>query len=212
MKNVALFVSSILIGLLFFRTCKQQARIALLELSLTDTPIVKHYQDKAGLEHAVTPVMPAGTGVSTVNSIVEKTRIPLKQIQYVTTAATITRDTIYIKNPIKTVDTIRFDYDDKWVSIHGSWEDSLTLSYAMRDSIWFVHYRKKKGLFRKEEMMDGFSVNPHTSISGLSAINTGAHQRAPLRISIGPSLGYYYAGGRFSWSIGVGVQYNIIRF
>ncbi len=156
--------------------------------------------------------MPAVTSPAKVKQVINKTTLPEKQIQYITTASTITRDTVYISNATRNQDTIQFDYDDKWISIHGKWNDSLTLSYAMRDSIWFVNYRKKKGLFRREEFMDGFSANPHTSISGLTAISTGTHQRKPMRISIGPSLGYHYAGGRFSWSVGVGIQYNIIRF
>ncbi|RAJ75528.1 hypothetical protein CLV59_109142 [Chitinophaga dinghuensis] len=207
-----MFVSSILIVLLLFRSCKQQARIALLEMNLTDTPIVKHYQDKSGLQHTVAPVMPVVKGYAAVKQVISKTAVSEKQVQYITAASVITRDTVYISKAVKTNDTLQFDYDDKWISIHGKWNDSLILSYAMRDSIWFVNYWKKKGLFRREEFMDGFSANPHTSISGLTAISTGSHQRKPMRISIGPSLGYHYAGGKFSWSVGVGIQYNIIRF
>jgi|GEM_PF-7102461 len=190
----------------------QQARISLLESSITETPILKHYEDKSGLQHTVTPVKPVLPGTATIKNVISKTPIPEKQVLHVTAASTITRDTIFIKEQVKPADTLQFDYEDKWISIHGKWNDSLMLSYAMRDSIWFVNYWKKKGLFRKEEFMDGFSANPHTSISGLSAISTGSRKQAPMRISIGPSLGYHYAGGKFSWSVGVGIQYNIIRF
>lgn len=211
MRNIPLFVAALLAILLLYRECGRIVNPIQPVITSIDTPIVQHYRDAEGLQHAVTAVS-TNKALAPVAAISKKVTVKPEKIQQVTNAVTITSDTIPAIAVNHVQDTTVFYYEDDWISIHGILHDSVQITYKMRDSIWLAAYQKKEGLFRKATYIDGFSANPHTTITGLKSINLNTLNRRQARLSIGPSIGYYYAGGKFQWSAGIGMQYNIIRF
>lgn len=105
--------------------------------------------------------------------------------------------------------TLSIHFEDKWLSIDGSLTDK-PWTYSIRDSLTFVSYYKKKGLFKKQLVLNAYSANPNTTITGLTAIDIA--QPKPKRIGIGLQAGYYYTGKAFVPAAGIGITYNIIRF
>lgn len=211
MKNATLFVVMLLALLLLYRECGSIVNPPLPEITSMDTPIIRHYQDREGLQHAVTTIRENQTGAP-VTAISKKIAVNPAKIKQVTNAVTTTSDTIPAIATHRVKDTTVFDYEDDWISIHGVLHDSVQITYRMRDSIWLTAYQKRTGLFRKVTLLDGFSANPNTTITGLQSISLHTLNRRQARLSIGPSFGYHYAGGKFQWSAGIGIQYNFIRF
>ncbi|WP_160711274.1 hypothetical protein [Chitinophaga solisilvae] len=208
MRTVIILLLILTAAAACWRSCYQERQLTALRAATADT--IRRYRDAAGRQHAVTPVVHTSPPAP-VKKIMRQSGITEKNIREYTTATTVTADTLPAIAPQQTDTGFRFHYEDKWISILGQMKDSLRISYQLRDSLWFVTWHRKAGLFRKVAYMDGFSANPHTVISGLKAIRTD-RQAALLRVSIGPQIGWHYAGGKFRWSAGIGIQYNLIRF
>lgn len=120
-------------------------------------------------------------------------------------------DTLYIYRS----DTIRaqtFEKRDTWSYHRGIvFEDSVQLSYEIKDSVSFVTYWEGRNIFRRGTLqIEGISYNPNTTISGLRNIKIPPPRRR--KISIGPSIQYGIdANGEFNFNFGFSVQYSLIR-
>jgi hypothetical protein len=191
--------------------------------SLADAQVkeVKYWQDKEGRSRAQAQAAEASTKsiLHVHNTEMQDLRKQITGLNKnisnlksyistrVSTADTVfipLRDTVYSNVSSKT-----FNYKDEWTSIDGLIvNDSVSLKYQVKDSLTFVTYYKKQGLFKpKLLMIDGISYNPNSRITGLKNITVA--QPRPKRFSIGPYLGYDITRGV---SIGIGVQYSVIRF
>ncbi len=96
-----------------------------------------------------------------------------------------------------------FSYRDRWTSISGHFlRDSLALNYKFWDSLTLVHSWKKKHL-----QIDAISSNPNSTILGLTSLSVKAQK--PSRFGIGPFVGVGITGRPV---VGVGVQWNVIKF
>lgn len=183
---------------------------------------VKYWKDKDGLSHAR-----AQSAEATTKAILEFQKNEIKDLQkqigglnknlsnlnnYITTGVK-TSDTIFVTlRDTISVGNIRkrlFTYTDEWSRIDGEIDSiGLRLSYEVRDSLTFVSYYKKQGLFKPKKLfIEGISYNPHTRITGLKNIQVAQPRRK--RFGIGPYIGLDVQGKP---SIGIGLQYNIFTF
>ena len=209
---------------LIFDRCKNQRTITQLsneKAFIHDT--VETYTDLNGLEHAAIPevtltasevksLLPAqsksltaklGANLSDFKNLVTATTETTQSIE----TSAIVHDTVYAGN-----NTASFHYHDAWIDITGTvLKDTVDLKYSVRDSLWFSTYWKHTGLFKKELLMDGFSADPNTSLTGIKGISLDKERR-PVRLSLGPVISYSLIGGQFKPTLGVGLQYNLIRF
>lgn len=119
-------------------------------------------------------------------------------------------DTVYIYEK-DTVYSKHFTYTDKWSTFKGDIiKDKININYNVRDSLTFTSFYKGKTFFSKGQLVvEGKSYNPNTSITGIKEIHVvdGTNKK----LSFGPSINYGIVGdGGFTWSFGVGIQYNLI--
>jgi hypothetical protein len=204
--------------------CGKQKTIAQLnneKAFIHDT--VETYTDLNGLEHAALPeVTLTASEVKSLlpdqsKSLTDKLGANLSDFKNLVTATTetaqsievpaIVHDTVYTGN-----NTATFHYHDAWIDITGTvLKDTVDLQYSVRDSLWFSTYWKHTGLFKKELLMDGFSADPNTALTGIKGISLDKERR-PVRLSLGPVISYSLIGGQFKPTLGVGLQYNLIRF
>jgi hypothetical protein len=117
------------------------------------------------------------------------------------------RDTVLIHDSTKTL-AKAFSWEDKWTNINGIITDTnLELNYRVRDSLTFVTYWKKNGLFKKPSLMlDAISYNPNSTITGIRNVKITTQPRRKPRL--GFYLGYGVSlDGRIRPSAGVGLVY-----
>ena len=215
---------AIICCLLLFDRCGKQKTIAQLnneKAFLHDT--VETYVDAGGLEHAAIPERTlTASEVKTLlpeqsKSLTRKLGANLSDFQNLVTATTQTSQSI--ETPAIIHDTVfagkdatTFHYRDAWIEIEGTMlKDTVDLHYTIRDSLWFSTYWKRTGWFKKELLLDGFSADPHTIMTGIKGISLDK-ERSPVRLSLGPVISYSLIGGQFKPTIGIGLQYNLIRF
>lgn len=181
---------------------------------------VTHYTDVNGVDHAEKPVV--GADVTYINafyqhiidSLTKVIKAKPKDIKTIVAAGIeakgsfepeieyVTLDTCVNQYP----DTLR--YRDKWMSLMGSIRDKK-FNYIVADSLTFVMYQKKTGLFKKELYLNAYSQNPNVYIKGLTGIQVP--QPNPRRFGIGVQVGYTW-DGKWQPYAGVGLSYNLIRF
>lgn len=115
-------------------------------------------------------------------------------------------------------DTIKFytfKYDkDKWLYFDGQIDTGkITVNYTFKDSLTLVGIRKKTGflgLGPTKTFANVKSENPNTTYNSLKSIELT--KLRPQRWSAGPYVGYGYNGVNWAPSIGVSLQWAIIKF
>jgi len=120
---------------------------------------------------------------------------------------TVYLDTNHYEAPIYTI-----NYKDKWLQLKGYVNADSPWTYLVVDSIGLVTYWHRKHWYSKKQLLiDGFSFNPNTHLTGLTAIKLNAAQ--PKKWGIGFMVGYG-VGRDFTLQpfVGVGIQRNFIRF
>jgi hypothetical protein len=129
-----------------------------------------------------------------------------RNIQSITTLRTINKgvihpriDTAYL---LDSISTYKFSYQDDWMKLNGEIGKTATIGYLFKDSIVLTTYKK-----HFQTYVSGYSFNPNVQLSGITTIKV----RQP-RFSIGPSLNYSWNGTKFSPSIGISLQYSLIKF
>lgn len=164
-----------------------------------------------------------------IDSLAKEINVKPKQIQSVITVGTQTTGTItspltpvvptptpgQITVPIAPQDSIyAVNYKDAWMDFNGKIaQGQLTATYKTRDSLNIVGYWKSKGflgLGGKDYHLNIYSFNPNTVIT--SATNFSIKSPDNKRFGIGPSVAATWQDGKFKPVIGIGVQYNLIRF
>lgn len=191
--------------------------------SLADAQVkeVKYWKDKEGLSHARAQAAEASTKaildihnaemqdlrkqVSGLNKNLSNLKSYIStRVSTSDTIFTTLHDTVYNNRPVKA-----FSYKDDWTVINGTlFQDSVKIKYQVTDSLTFVTYYKKQGLFKpKRLMVDGISYNPHSRITGLKNITVAQPPRK--RFGVGPYIGIGIDG---KINIGFGAQYSVLRF
>lgn len=104
-------------------------------------------------------------------------------------------------------------YTDKWLyAAYDPATDSLGISYNV--TLNTVKYTNRKTLLSaKQQYINLWSDDPRVTIGGVKRFETDITPR-PKRFGLGPSISYTYdfSDGKFRPMVGLGLQYNIIRF
>ena len=106
-----------------------------------------------------------------------------------------------------------YSYEDGWNKFDAYAKDGkLGLSYSITDSISIVSERVNGGLFRRGyTQVQALSYNPAVRITGLSSVAVADPKIK--RWSIGPYVGYGIDSNiKPNFTVGVGVQYGLLRF
>jgi hypothetical protein len=147
------------------------------------------YTDKGGTKH--TEKETAVADLTTLKAVYKKQIDSLtyllnakqRELDYVTGISTTTTgkfkpkiDTVYVETDGGAVAQTSVSYSDKWLALKGIVDEDSSWFYKYRDSIILVSYYKRSGFLklRSELYIDGFSLNPNTTISGLSSYKVKA--------------------------------------
>lgn len=147
--------------------------------------------------------------VSKYKKEVKNASIVKTETKIVTTTKTeVVHDTI-TNYPIY---TSNFNLNDWVVGKVVSKNDSTNIDLSVKDELHLVVYDKNMGLFKeKKTMIDIYSLNPYSKVKQIKSFSVEDRQKKS-KISIGPFVGFGVTGkGILQPTIGVGVQYNLIR-
>lgn len=129
--------------------------------------------------------------------------------QQITAVGTVTKgtikpivDTVYLKD---STTAYNFRYNDSWLSLNGTIGKTPVINYLFRDSLVLTTYRKKKKLY-----INAYSLNPNVQLTGITNLQIANDKQT--RFAIGPYIGYGWNGRKWSPSMGISVQYSLIKF
>jgi len=147
-----------------------------------------------------------------LDSVSKALKTAKKNIESVGAASVVSKNVV--TGRIDTIhDTIKYvsvSYSDRWIDLKCSVTNPPTIEYTTFDSLIISAYRKKAGWFKKEAYIDAYSINPHSSIKGVTGIKV--YEEKSKRFGIGPYLGYGFNGQQWQPNIGISIQYSLIKF
>jgi hypothetical protein len=164
----------------------------------------KQAKEMLAMENSSLKKITSSTKVKTVTKL-EKIYIPLEEI--VDAKVMSSADTVV------TTSYRPFELNTKWYSIRGKVLDQSILIDSLstyEELTTNIGWKKDKFWKSKYAVVETKSLNPNTSIVGMQ--NVVVKPPKPKRISIGPNISLTYTGGKFVPQIGIGIQYDIIRF
>jgi hypothetical protein len=224
--NIALFITCLLAAaatwLLCAKSCKDSETAGSRERQreIANTP-VKHYKDDNGTEHAQKGMVAEDYHAlidyyaSVIDSQAALLKVKPKYIKGVVAAGIESNGSIngtvedYVADVKPCPDSLEFN--NAWDSISVREREGIWMAdYKIRDSIVITQFLKKKGWFKKELILDAYSLNPNTRITGLTGVKIDLPK--PKRFGIGPVILVTYKDGRFVPVAGIGAQFNLIRF
>lgn len=195
--------------------------------------MVHHYLDDSGMKHTETTVVNVNSTtalndfythiIDSISAVLHTKKKEVKNVELIgiTTAgyfkpiisvkpeqntdSLIVRQELTFENEYATV-----DFKDKYLSLHGNTNKDSIWHYSITDSLVIVSYLKRKGWFGHQLFIDGTTMNPNTTISGMKSIAISGYQ--PHRWGIGIQVGYGYNGEKLSPMVSVGLQRSLIRF
>lgn len=106
-----------------------------------------------------------------------------------------------------------FKYKDRWLDMDGTLSDMARIKYTSRDSLIVTGYTKKTGflgLGKKETYIDAYSLNPNSKITGLTGMMVLKERQK--RFGLGPFVGIGWSGNGIVPTVGVGLNYSLIKF
>lgn len=132
------------------------------------------------------------------------TFIPIYMDSIGTQIASVKKDSF----PFIPINT-RVQYRDRFLNLSGQLNDDSSWKYSITEVLNIVTHEKKVGWFKRQLTVDVSSANPNTHIVGLSSIRVIPRTK---KWGIGINIGYVYTGIKWTPSVGIGIQRNIIRF
>jgi len=207
----------LIICILSVRSCTKPDIVVQPKIEEIKQTAPTHYTDKGGTEHAEKMVAIGevnalrGSYQHTIDSLSKLLKVKPKMIREIVQAGTETSGD-FIPTYILVDDSsnqLGVSYQDKWLKISGVTNSDTSWKYSITDSFTAVTYLKKTGLFRRTLFLDAFAENPNTHIRGLTGIRV---ERPVKKFGVGLNVSYAYDGLRWRPVMGVGLQYNLIRF
>lgn len=206
--RIAVLVLGVLLALALARVGElRQERSDLREIVEQERQEAAVWRDRYGKAHAQVQVLQVDKdNMEKLYSrqIKELTHIKPRQVASVTHLGTENKGSVRV--PVS-AQTKEFQYNqDNWLKLRGSvLGDSVHLDFEVKDSLTFVTGYKKRLFGRDTYLVEAISHNPATSFTSLRRVEL---RERPKRFGIGGGIYYTPAGV----TVGVGIQYNIIRF
>lgn len=235
-KTILVMTAMLLIVAFILFKCRQNEKEFIQSVEQTESVIktpVHHYRDNGGTDHAEKPVAEASLKVieasykKTIDSLTGLLKIKPKQVNEIVQAGTLVEsyfrpDINYIPNSIPFHDTINIcgdtifpssieiNYQDAWLTLRGVLNEDSSWHYSLRDSLSFITYKKKTGFLKRELFLDAFSMNPGSTITGLTAIKIT--EARPKKWAVALFGGYGWNGKQWGLVGGAGLTRNLVRF
>jgi hypothetical protein len=182
---------------------------------------VEHWTDKEGRDHGRVQLAEADAATlralyPAMEEMMRTNKILQKQVQALTSMSVRTTGEVR-----PTVDTVmigdksfqHFVYEDKWLKLDGVLDETPLIKYDIFDSLTVATFYKKRGflgLGKKEIFVDAYSMNPAAHIKGLQGLRVASEPAK--RFGIGPCISYGFNGTQWQPSVGVSLQYSLVRF
>lgn len=196
-------------------------------LARQESKDAKVWKDKEGRSHAEKEVAVAtlgavrsvmGNELGRISKEVSGLHRDLKNLEAYTVTSLVTKgeittgltDTVIINNNT-TVDGKVFRYEDQWLKLHGllPGDESVTINYSVRDSLSFVYFYEKAGLFGKPSLVvNAISHNPNSTITGIKNIRIQPPPRKKVIIVLYGGYGASQFG--LTPQVGIGVGYKLL--
>ena len=197
-----IIITLVVIALFALRSCPNN------NYNKTTTDSTTYWKDRYGTEHITR--LTADATVLASKQLLDSVKARIKnKPQTITAVGTTTTGTI-----IPQVDTIylqdstteyNFKYSDNWLSLNGTIGKSSLINYSFTDSIIITTYQKNK-----ETYIDGYSLNPNVHLTGITNLHLTTSKQT--RFSVGPYLGYGWNERGGALSIGISLQYSLVKF
>jgi hypothetical protein len=210
----ALLIAGVVIG----KSCKNKKPQNLVVISEIKAMPVVHTKDPGGTDHAQKQVAIGDVDamrvafVKQIDSLAKLLKVKPKTIDRYLAIGTETTGELTSNNTAADYADYSkpcedsLTWQDDFTKIEASKEDGKwKMKYKVKDSLNFIAYWKGRKL-----MLNGFSYNPNTIITGLNEIQVPGQKQK--RWGLGINVSCIYQGGKFKPSIGAGLQYNLIRF
>lgn len=205
MKNWVIGLLSVLLFLAVLRGLSlQEGNRSLEAVIVHQKDSVRLWKDKYDKNHAEINILQLDRDTFKdlyAQEVAKSFDVKPKQLESVTTITTKTEKVVAV--PL--VDN-KFSFREPWIQLNGSVSGTtLHLNYQHTDSITLITKHKRR-IFKPDlYTVHAISHNPATSFTQLDRVEI---RERPKRFGIGAGVYYTPAG----LQIGLGIQYNIIRF
>ncbi|MGL6064234.1 MAG: hypothetical protein ACRC0V_08475 [Fusobacteriaceae bacterium] len=222
-KNIIIFI---VIATLLFFIFSPYLNLEKLPLGLNDT--IKTWKDKDSLQHAKIPIIETektehfldikskDKKIQELQELVKKYKSEIKNQGSITNIETETRfDTIFPS----TADSINdkkctiLDYiNNSWIiSTFGFHNGSTIFSLKVKNTYSIILGEENNGLFKpKVPYAEVINNNPYSETTSLRTYKVSLPKQK--HFSFGPYIGYGISTVGPQMSVGIGVQYAIIKF
>jgi hypothetical protein len=213
----------VVVAIFVFRSCKRnkEQTADVKEIIKIQHDTVHHWTDKEGRDHGRVQLAEADAATlralyPAMDEMAKTLRVQAKQIQALTAMSVRTSGEV-----VPTVDTVvindkayqHFVYSDPYLKLDGVLSETPLIKYEIFDSLTVATFSKRKGflgLGKKEIFVDAYSTNPNAHIKGLTGLRVASEPAK--RFGVGPAISYGFDGQQWRATVGVSLQYSLIRF
>ena len=234
-RVVFIAILVIIIAILYFTNISSQKEAkenANLVISLNDT--LKTWKDKDSLSHAKIQIIETERtkdflSLQSKDEEIIKLQKTVKQYEkqiknqgsvtnFTSETKIITKDSL-VTDSVCGKCSFYFSNSNPWFSVDASIYPSeklnqlnLSLDLKVKNEYSVIVGEEKQGLFKKPKpFVEVLNHNPYSETESLKTYQVSNNVRVK-RFGIGPNISAGFDDTGFSWYIGFGLQYNLIRF
>ena len=234
-RVVFIAILMVIIAILYFTNISYQKEAkenANLVISLNDT--LKTWKDKDSLSHAKIQIIETERtkdflSLQSKDEEIIKLQKTVKQYEkqiknqgsvtnFASETKIITKDSL-VTDSVCGKCSFYFSNSNPWYSVDASVyptetpnQLSLSLDLKVKNEYSVIVGEEKQGLFKKPKpFVEVLNHNPYSETESLRTYQVSNNVRVK-RFGIGPNISVGFNDKGFSWFIGIGLQYNLIRF
>lgn len=234
-EAVCIAILVVIIAILYFTNISYQKEAkenANLVISLNDT--LKTWKDKDSLSHAKIQIIETERtkdflSLQSKDEEIIKLQKTVKQYEkqiknqgsvtnFTSETKIITKDSL-VTDSVCGKCSFYFSNSNPWYSVDASVSPtetpnqlSLSLDLKVKNEYSVIVGEEKQGLFKKPKpFVEVLNHNPYSETESLRTYQVSNKVRVK-RFGIGPNISVGFNDKGFSWFIGIGLQYNLIRF
>lgn len=234
-REVFIAILMVIIAILYFTNISYQKEAkenANLVISLNDT--LKTWKDKDSLSHTKIQIIETERtkdflSLQSKDEEIIKLQKTVKQYEkqiknqgsvtnFTSETKIITKDSL-VTDSVCGKCSFYFSNSNPWFSVDASIyptktpnQLSLSLDLKVKNEYSVIVGKEKQGLFKKPKpFVEVLNHNPYSETESLRTYQVSNNVRVK-RFGIGPNISVGFNDKGFSWFIGIGLQYNLIRF
>lgn len=234
-EAICIAILVVIIAILYFTNISYQKEAkenANLVISLNDT--LKTWKDKDSLSHTKIQIIETERtkdflSLQSKDEEIIKLQKTVKQYEkqiknqgsvtnFTSETKIITKDSL-VTDSVCGKCSFYFSNSNPWYSVDASVSPtetpnqlSLSLDLKVKNEYSVIVGEEKQGLFKKPKpFVEVLNHNPYSETESLRTYQVSNKVRVK-RFGIGPNISVGFNDKGFSWFIGIGLQYNLIRF